>query len=87
MEGVAECAEEILGMPVRLGFPIGLEGIYQLVQGPQFSTGVGLLRNGGNSLADSHAREPALGRASTEPVVDTAERSNGGFWNWFRAAF
>jgi len=87
MEGVAECAEEILGMPVRLGFPIGLEGIYQLVQGPQFSTGVGLLRHGGNSLADSHAREPALGRAATEPVVDTAERSNGGFWNWFRAAF
>ena len=87
MEGVAECAEEILGMPVRLGFPIGLEGIYQLVQGPQFSTGVGLLRQGGHSLADSHAREPVLGRVSTETVVDPAERGNGGFWNWFRAAF
>ncbi len=87
MEGVVECAEEILGMPVRLGFPIGLEGIYQLVQGPQFSTGVGLLRHGGHLLVDAQARDAILARAPLESVVDAPERSGGGFWNWFRQAF
>lgn len=87
MEGVAECAEEVLGMPVRLGFPIGLEGIYQLVQGPQFATGVGLLRHGGHLLAEAQTREAATLRTQPEPLIQTAERNPGGFWNWFRAAF
>jgi cell division protein FtsA len=87
MEGVAECAEEILGMPVRLGFPIGLEGIYQLVQGPQFSTGVGLLRQGGHVLVDAQARDAVIGRAPAESISDVPERNGGGFWNWFRQAF
>src|SRR6187431_3081413 len=46
MEGMIECAEEILGMPVRLGFPVGVKGIVQLVHGPQYATGVGLVRYG-----------------------------------------
>ena len=87
MEGVAECAEEILGMPVRLGFPIGLEGMYQLVQGPQYATGVGLLRHGGQSLADSHVRDVHVGTTVSEPVVEASDRDRSGFWNWFRAAF
>ena len=87
MEGVVECAEEILGMPVRLGFPIGLEGMYQLVQGPQYATGVGLLRHGGHLLADAHVRDVLGGSATAEPVVDSVDRDRGGFWNWFRAAF
>jgi cell division protein FtsA len=87
MEGVVECAEEILGMPVRLGFPIGLEGMYQLVQGPQYATGVGLLRHGGHLLADGHVRDVLAGSLRTEPVADPIERNRGGFWTWFRAAF
>src|SRR6187399_288474 len=52
MEGMVECAEEILGMPVRLGFPVGVKGIVQLVQGPEYADGVGLLRYGAQQLAD-----------------------------------
>jgi cell division protein FtsA len=33
MEGMTEFAEEILGMPVRLGVPVGVRGITQLVAG------------------------------------------------------
>ena len=47
---MVECAEEILGMPVRLGFPVGVKGIVQLVQGPQYATGVGLVRYGAATL-------------------------------------
>lgn len=59
MEGMTEFAEEILGMPVRLGVPIGVRGITQLVAGPQFSTGVGLVQYGARAL--SHARERTAG--------------------------
>ncbi len=50
--------EEILGMPVRLGFPVGVKGIVQLVQGPQYATGCrpGALR-----------REPARGSCAAYP--------------------
>ena len=59
MEGMVECAEEILGMPVRLGFPIGVKGIVQLVQGPQYATGVGLVRYGAQrSGRSARARQP-----------------------------
>ena len=55
MEGMAEAAEEILGMPVRLGFPVGVKGIVQLVQGPQYAAGVGLVRYGAQRLGEAIA--------------------------------
>lgn len=89
MEGMVECAEEILGMPVRLGFPIGVKGIVQLVQGPQYATGVGLVRYGAQQLSDARARGESLrppfeSRMLPEPVA-LAERA--GFWTWLRDAF
>ena len=94
MEGMVECAEEILGMPVRLGFPVGVKGIVQLVQGPQYATGVGLLRYGAQQLADrqhqSQSQAPARGRMQSQPdEAEMAAQSGGksGFWSWFRAAF
>ncbi|HYP90001.1 MAG TPA: cell division protein FtsA [Polyangiaceae bacterium] len=90
MEGMVECAEEILGMPVRLGFPVGVKGIVQLVQGPQYATGVGLLRYGAQQLADRQHHAPAPGRAqSQQELVEEAVGggNKAGFWSWFRAAF
>jgi cell division protein FtsA len=89
MEGMVECAEEVLGMPVRLGFPVGVKGIVQLVQGPQFATGVGLLRYGAERMADARARAEAAERHAPEPrvsMVDPVARKSG-FWTWFKAAF
>jgi cell division protein FtsA len=90
MEGMVECAEEILGMPVRLGFPVGVKGIVQLVQGPQYATGVGLLRYGAQQLQDraQQVAQSGGGRAEREELAaaqTTAGKS--GFWSWFRAAF
>jgi cell division protein FtsA len=91
MEGKVEGAEEILGMPVRLGFPVGVKGIVQLVQGPQYATGVGLLRYGAQQLADrAHQQAPARGRMQSQPdEAEMAAQPGGrnGFWSWFRAAF
>jgi len=89
MEGMVECAEEVLGMPVRLGFPIGVKGIVQLVQGPQYATGVGLVRFGAGKLAEARARAEAAERAEPEPrhIVTPQQAHRGGFWTWFKAAF
>src|SRR5512144_245733 len=63
MEGMPEFAEEILGMPVRLGVPVGVRGITQLVAGPQYATGVGLVQYGANALAQARALTPMTSEA------------------------
>lgn len=74
LEGVTELAEEILGMPVRIGFPTGVRGITQLVHGPQFATGVGLVRYGAQALEDAVARshEPAPATSLTRLTTGAA---------------
>ncbi|HEX4335889.1 MAG TPA: cell division protein FtsA [Polyangiaceae bacterium] len=93
MEGMVECAEEVLGMPVRLGFPVGVKGIVQLVQGPQYATGVGLVRYGASKLAEARARAEHVERGEPEhrgsSIITPQQVSHrgGGFWTWFKAAF
>jgi cell division protein FtsA len=93
LEGMSEFAEEILGMPVRIGYPVGIKGITQLVQGPQFATGVGLVKFGAQSLA--HAREVGVAhtrltvqrhRAEAEPQI-AAPPKKAKFLQWLKAAF
>lgn len=43
MPGLASMAEEILGLPVRIGYPRGVKGLTDVVNNPMYSTGVGLL--------------------------------------------
>lgn len=88
MEGTVECAEEILGLPVRLGFPIGVKGIVQLVQGPQYAAGVGLVRFGAQRLIEAAATEASIYTPSVaDPRSVSTAQHPGGFWNWLRAAF
>ena len=44
MEGVVDLAEEIFHMPVRLGVPVGVAGLLDIVRNPIHATGVGLLK-------------------------------------------
>lgn len=88
MEGMIECAEEILGMPVRLGFPIGVKGIVQLVQGPQYATSVGLVRYGAQRLAEAAARaEASQFIPPAQRMAEPLAMKRNGFWSWFKAAF
>src|SRR5689334_19390418 len=66
LDGMVEFAEEILGMPVRLGLPVGVRGITQLVAGPQYATGVGLVQYGAGALLQ--ARELAASSAELRKV-------------------
>ena len=43
LEGVTEIAESILDVPVRLGKPVGISGLVDVVNNPMYATGVGLV--------------------------------------------
>jgi cell division protein FtsA len=92
LQGMSEFAEEILGMPVRIGMPTGVKGITQLVHGPEFATGVGLVKYGAQAigaLAAQPAAAPAASpaRARMASHADVAEARKSGFWEWIKAAF
>jgi cell division protein FtsA len=91
LEGMSEFAEEILGMPVRIGYPVGIKGITQLVQGPQFATGVGLVKFGAQTLSSVRETAAQVERRralpkSMEAAVENP-RPKATFWEWVRAAF
>jgi cell division protein FtsA len=46
LEGTAELAEELFEMPVRIGYPTGVGGLIDVVNSPQYATGVGLVLYG-----------------------------------------
>lgn len=46
LEGSLECASQVLQAPVRLGKPTGIVGLGESVEGPAFSTAVGLVLYG-----------------------------------------
>src|SRR5512145_370718 len=62
LDGLPELGERVFGLPVRRGAPIGVGGLVELVGGPSFATGVGLVLYGAK-LAESGAdgREDAGG--------------------------
>ena len=49
MEGAVELAEEVFHVPVRLGVPVNVAGLKEVVNNPVHATGVGLLQYGGNT--------------------------------------
>jgi cell division protein FtsA len=71
LPGMAELAEEVLGIPVRLGMPKGVGGLADVVKSPAFSTGVGLVQYG--------ASQQSL---SVRP--NTPARSGGGIFSRLR---
>jgi cell division protein FtsA len=46
LQGTAMLAEEVLDMPVRIGYPMGVTGLTDSIQDPKFATGVGLVLYG-----------------------------------------
>jgi cell division protein FtsA len=71
LPGMAELAEEVLGIPVRLGMPKGVGGLADVVKSPAFSTGVGLVQYGASQQSLS-------GRPNTPA------RSGGGIFSRLR---
>jgi cell division protein FtsA len=57
LPGMAEIAEEVIGLPVRLGVPQHVGGLVDVVRSPMYATGVGLLMYGAQQQqANQHFR-------------------------------
>lgn len=56
LPGTLELAEDVLGLPVRLGTPQGVGGLVDVVKSPIYATAVGLLQFGRQNGEERHAR-------------------------------
>jgi cell division protein FtsA len=76
MEGIADVAEAVLGLPTRRGIPGKVGGLVDVVKSPAYSTGVGLVRYGA-----------AQGRAIAHRAQHTEQQSRGAMKRiWTRLA-
>jgi cell division protein FtsA len=78
--GIKELAESILGLPVRIGQPQGVDRLDERLSGPAFATAVGLLIWAGHNGAE---RAPATGRSQN--VRSFGGRLSGAARSVFRA--
>jgi cell division protein FtsA len=51
LDGVADIAEAVLGLPTRLGRPRGISGLTDVVNNPMYATGVGLVMYGARNIS------------------------------------
>ncbi|MCA9508399.1 MAG: cell division protein FtsA [Myxococcales bacterium] len=54
LPGMIEIAEEVIGLPVRLGVPRGVGGLMDVVKSPIYATGVGLVLYGAKHCDHRH---------------------------------
>jgi cell division protein FtsA len=86
LEGMAELAEEILHLPVRVGEPMHIGGMEQVVRNPIHATGVGLVMYGLHNQVVTQAEPLRLPTAAAN--MDT---SFGGIFkkmrSWVQTSF
>lgn len=79
VEGLPELAQEVFGMHTRLGYPMGVSGLIEVIHNPAFACGVGLVLHGFR-LQQKPSRGGPAGRWSP--------RAQRGLWfrlkRWFR---
>jgi cell division protein FtsA len=54
LPGTVEIAEEVLGLPARLGIPLGVGGLMDVVKSPIYATAVGLVLYGAKHADQRH---------------------------------
>jgi cell division protein FtsA len=57
MQGIAELAESVFQGPVRVGTPIGLGGLIDVVNSPMYATSTGLIQYGSKRLKSGAIKE------------------------------
>jgi cell division protein FtsA len=78
LPGIAELAEQVFEMPVRLGTPRGVGGLAENVADPRFSTGVGLVL---------HAARQESGNGMYTDTPNPRGKPRFDLWNWFSSRF
>jgi len=78
VEGIADLAESIFRMPVRIGLPQHVTGLLEVINNPMYATGIGLLLYGTQQRYESH---PEM------IMVDGVRGLWGRMRNWFKGNF
>jgi cell division protein FtsA len=79
LEGVAQLAESILHLPVRVGYPRGVKGLVELVNSPAYATAVGLCIYG--------AGRPGNGSYKAKKGASVFERVYDRVIRWLKEVF
>jgi cell division protein FtsA len=79
IDGVCELAEQLFDMPVRLGYPMGISGLVDVVNSPVYATGVGLVLWG--------ARNKSVDLGAAYQPGGALNRVVGKMKQWFAEAF
>ncbi len=75
LEGATEVAEAVFKHPARLGKPLGIQGITDVVNSPMYATGVGLVLHG--AKRDDKARFRIRDRHIFDRIINTMKK-------WFK---
>ncbi len=95
LEGTPELAEQVLGMPIRRGVPMGVGGMEEMVKSPAYATAVGLLKYGATRPAKAEKPVAAAKHPQLQPQVpqgaaqvdEREARLGTKFWEWLREVF
>jgi cell division protein FtsA len=72
IEGCQELAEQIFNLPTRVGYPLNVGGIKDVVDSPKYATAVGLLRYGAEKESRGHGRKsPASSGSGDSGMFNT----------------
>ena len=82
IEGADELAENVLQLPVRLGVPSGIGGLVDMVNGPMYSTAVGLVIYA--MKAGAPKRRGLTNGASHGPIRQTTQKIRHVFASVFK---
>ncbi|WP_133408114.1 cell division protein FtsA [Parashewanella tropica] len=78
IDGAVDVAEATFGMPVRVATPLAVKGLYEYVEQPIYSTGLGLLHYGARQLMDRENDRSE--RQGVTSVIGTVK-------SWFKGQF
>lgn len=81
LDGMPELAEQVLGLPVRRGAPMGVGGLADVVKSPAYATGVGRVKYGAQKLRVS---PKVLEKLEVSQVSPNIGRKIGA---WFKEVF
>ena len=72
LTNMVDLAEQIFDLPVRIGYPRKVGGMGELVAGPQFATGIGLIYYGMKNESQRRLRQGEAGffsRVATDAAM------------------